>query len=219
MDLDEHRKPLETTMLLDGPGSLTDTCWSPDGERLLIRSDGADGISTILELDLDTGAVRPFLENASNPRWSPDGRDLAFVSFRPDAPGNADIFVAEADGSHVRPVIDTGGDDFFPDWSPDGRWIAFTSESHRGDNDVFVARADGSEVRNLTAGSPGQDSSAGWTPQGQILFLSDRSELGGTFLYFMDRDGSDVGCRSSSEGGAAARTCRRSLARYGDRSG
>lgn len=192
MRLDTDLRRTTSRLLADGPGSLTDTCWSPDGKRLLIRSDGVEGISAIYELDLDTGKMRRFLENASNPEWSPDGRRQVFVSFRRDDPGDADIFVADADGNDARPVIDTGGDDFFPVWSPDGRWLAFTSRTERGDKDVFVARAAGGGVRNLTADSRDEDETLGWTPTGQILFLSDRAQMGGTFLYFMQRDGSNV---------------------------
>lgn len=192
MELDADQRPATVRLLADGPGSLSDTCWSPDGERLLVRSDDASGVSTIFELDVDSGSMRRFLENASNPQWSPDGRRLAFVGYRRDAPGNADIFVADATGGDAQPVIDTGDDDYFPAWSPDGRWLAFTSAAHGGDRDVYVARADGVDVRNLTADVPAQDVSGGWSPRGQILFLSDRADLGGTFLYFMERDGSDV---------------------------
>jgi Tol biopolymer transport system component len=192
MDLDDDLRPAGTRLLLDGPGSLSDSCWSPDGRRLLIRSEAEGSEPTIFELDVRTGALRPFLRNAINPQWSPDGRRLLYVSFQADDPSDADIFSADGEGRHRRLLIDTGYDDFFPAYSPDGRWIAFTSEGAEGDDDVFVARVDGTGVRNLTPDSSADDASEDWTPRGQILFLSDRSGTGGTFLYFMERDGSNV---------------------------
>ena len=47
------------------------------------------------------------------PRWSPDGRHLAFASNRT---GNFDIYTMDADGSHVRRLT-RGGNSFSPAWS------------------------------------------------------------------------------------------------------
>jgi WD40-like Beta Propeller Repeat len=191
MKLDGSR-PVSDDLLLAGPGDLTDTSWSPDGRRLLVRS-GIEGEGArIYLLELATGSLRQFIDNASNPEWSPDGSRVVFVSYRREAPGNADIFVADTDGSELHAIVDTGADDYYPTWSPDGTSIAFTSKAHEGDQDVFVVDVSGGRLRNLTAGSPDSDETFGWTPGGQILFLSDRSRTGGTFLYFMGPDGSNV---------------------------
>lgn len=191
MRLDGTR-PVSDDLLLAGPGDLTDTSWSPDGRRLLVRSGIQGEGARIFLFDLATGSLQRLVDNASNPGWSPDGSRVVFASYRREAPGNADIFVADADGSELRPIVDTGADDYFPSWSPDGSMIAFTSRAGGGDQDVFVVDVSGGRLRNLTAGSPYSDETFGWTPGGQILFLSDRSRTGGTFLYFMGPDGSDV---------------------------
>jgi Tol biopolymer transport system component len=191
MELDGTRQ-VSNDLLLAGPGDLTDTSWSPDGTRLLVRS-GVEGEgSRIYLLELATGSLQPILDNASNPEWSPDGSRVVYVGYRREAPGNADIFVAGADGSEPQAVVDTGNDDYFPSWSPEGGEIAFTSRVDGGDQDVFVVDVSGGHLRNLTADSPDSEETYGWTPGGRILFLSDRSRTGGTFMYFMDPDGSDV---------------------------
>ena len=69
-----------------------------------------------------------------SPRWSPDGRRVAFTSSRP-APGQSE---AKSSTLHVRPVV--GGGETITlatspegisdlEWSPDGRWLAYASRA------------------------------------------------------------------------------------------
>ncbi|HEY0048178.1 MAG TPA: S9 family peptidase [Pyrinomonadaceae bacterium] len=57
----------------------------------------------------------------SSPRWSPDGKKIAFTT-------GGQIWIMDADGDDRRQItkISTGAG--APVWSPDGRWIAFVSE-------------------------------------------------------------------------------------------
>jgi Tol biopolymer transport system component len=191
MTLDERKRPARTTLLLDGPGNLSETSWSPDGSELLVRSD-TEGEGDLYRYEVATRRLRPLLKDAFNPAWSPDGRHIAYAGFRPGDPFDADLFVVDADGSDRRLVVDTGFDDVFPVWSPDGNRLAFASEVHDGDLDVFVVGVDGSGLRILTADNDGYDEPLLWGPRGDILFLSDRAGIGGVFGYLMDPDGSNV---------------------------
>jgi len=65
----------------------------------------------------------------SDPQWSPDGRQIAFVSDRhpnPDLSWRSDIYVVDVRGGAVRQVSPGRGRQAWggPAWSPDGRWIA-----------------------------------------------------------------------------------------------
>jgi dipeptidyl aminopeptidase/acylaminoacyl peptidase len=65
----------------------------------------------------------------SDPQWSPDGRQVAFVSDRhpnPDLGWRSDVYVADARTGAVRQVSPGRGRQAWgsPAWSPDGRWIA-----------------------------------------------------------------------------------------------
>jgi Tol biopolymer transport system component len=191
MTLDDQGRPVGSELLLDGPGNLSETSWSPDGSELLVRSDTEDE-GTLYRYVFATEELQPFLRNAFNPAWSPDGRQVAFAGTDPDDPANVDVFVADADGSRRRLVVDTGYDDFFPVWSPQGDRLAFASEFHGGDLDVFVVGLDGSRLTILTADHDGYDEPIMWTPERDILFISDRAEIGGVFGYLMEPDGSNV---------------------------
>lgn len=191
MTLGADHRPSSTRLLLDGPDNLSETSWAPDGRSILVRSD-VEGAADLYRYDVDDANLEPFLEGAFNAMWSPDGEAIAFAAFSPDQPGDADIFVADAEGRHRRLVVDTGFDDASPVWSPDGRRLAFASEVQGGDLDVFVVNIDGSGLRILTPDHDGYDEPFLWGPRGDILFLSDRNDIGGVFGYLMDPDGSNV---------------------------
>lgn len=64
--------------------------------------------------------------SASHPRWSPNGRTLAFLSDRKKP--LSQIYLLPADGGEARPLTqltEEGSIGTFS-WSPNGRWIAFT---------------------------------------------------------------------------------------------
>jgi len=60
-------------------------------------------------------------DNAS-PRWSPDGREIAFVSNRGD---HSFVVIYDLGGDNVRYLSPSATRDISPRWSPDGRQIAF----------------------------------------------------------------------------------------------
>jgi tricorn protease len=58
------------------------------------------------------------------PRWSPDGKFIAFTSTRT---GNADIFLVPAEGGEARQVTFNSAADWVNDWSADGKKLLFYS--------------------------------------------------------------------------------------------
>jgi len=59
---------------------------------------------------------------AVQPKWSPDGKHIAFVSQRE---GHSFVAVYDFDGSSIRYLAPSVDKDSMPRWSPDGKWIAF----------------------------------------------------------------------------------------------
>jgi dipeptidyl aminopeptidase/acylaminoacyl peptidase len=93
----------------------------------------------------------------ARPRWSPDGKRIAFEASHFDGSGysgRSGIFVMDADGSGGRLVAHPSGSapiNFsHPTWSPDGREIAFSTDDQEGE--VYAMPVDGSRAaqRRLT---------------------------------------------------------------------
>jgi TolB protein len=121
-----------------------------------------------------------------NPSWSPDGRALAYTTFRP----NPDVFVSLIYQGVLQNPTKGVGTNYLPVFSPDGKQIAFMS-GRDGNPEIYAMNVDGSNLRRLTNNQAG-DSSPTWSPSGaQIAFTSDRS--GKAQVYVMNSaDGSGV---------------------------
>lgn len=90
-------------------------------------------------------------------------------------PSASQIFIANADGSNERKLIDSGTLDYNASFSADGQWIVFTSERDGlGNSNVYRARVDGSQVERLTDG-PAVEDAAALSPDGRkVAFVSTR---------------------------------------------
>jgi TolB protein len=123
------------------------------------------------------------------PAWRPDGRAIAYVSYRQGSPR---IYLARIfEGQSVANLTGEKGDSqaFAPAFSADGSALAFASD-RAGNMDVWVSRADGSNPRRLTT-TQASDTAPCWSPTGQELaFTSNRA--GTPQIWMMDSEGLNV---------------------------
>jgi TolB protein len=120
------------------------------------------------------------------PAWRPDGRALAYVSYRQGGPS---VFVAHIFEGRSDNLTRNEGQAFAPSFSPDGRRIAYASNKS-GNLDIWVANSDGTGAHRLTTW-PGSETAPTWSPTGQeIAFTSDRA--GSPQIYQMDSEGLNV---------------------------
>src|SRR3954468_12474951 len=157
-----------------------------DGERISGTVENR-GVKEIYIADYDGESQRRVTTQRSlniNSAWSPDGRSIAYTSYRRGPPT---IFVSNIyQGTLEEPTKGAAGQAFLPAWSPDGTRIAFTS-TRDGNSEIYVVNRDGSNVRRLT-NSPSIDSTPTWSPSGtQVAFTSDRT--GTPQIYIVGADG------------------------------
>lgn len=181
-----------------------------------------EGTSTSLWLiDLTGGPPRqltPEGGNNSAPAWSPDGKQIAFLS---DRSGVKQVFLLPTDGGEARQFTDLPqGVAGPPAWSPDGEMIAFTASARAAPRDptapyrvtrfvyrfdgigylddaghnIFVQSAhDGGGARQLTDDRH-YDRTLRWAPDGRALlylasFDPERGDLFSAKLRCVDLDG------------------------------
>lgn len=121
-----------------------------------------------------------------SPRFSPDGKLLAYTSYRD---GNPDLYLLNLETGRRDKVSALPGLNISPAWSPDGRWLALSLSKDGGTN-VYLMRRMGRGLRRLTNGI-GISVSASFSPNGrQIAFTSDRG--GSPQIYVIDIEGTNL---------------------------
>lgn len=151
--------------------------WSPDGTYLISNHSGAiykltlkaDGTATPQKL-----AIPATYACNNDKALSPSGRQLAF-SATPAGGKGSEVFVADADGTHIRQVTHEAPS-YFHGWSPDGKTLAFVAQrGGSGQFDIYsIPVAGGTETRLTT--DVHHDDGPDYSPDGKWIYInSDRS--------------------------------------------
>jgi Tol biopolymer transport system component len=166
--------------------------WSPDGKYLLVAAYCKDSDRNDLQerwrlVVLDSDGKNPRIVSTNlwdhaDPNWSPDGKQIVYVSY-PDATktnnnNNFEIYVANLDETNweLKNITRLTNDNdycFDPEWSPDGKWIAYSRGRYLltpWKIDLYKIAPDGTnETRILSdARSNGVPS---WTPDSKRLYF------------------------------------------------
>ena len=206
--------PMTPDMVYELSG-VADPALSPDGRRMAYasswveRTENGDArtISRLMLMDLETGQTREFTQGIADtgPRFSPDGKSLAFL--RSPGEGPRQVWVMDASGGEARPVTSSpkGVADFA--WSPDGERLVYCADVEppagagesgggpkvtvvnrvryrydsmgwRGNahHHLFVVNVGGGDPVQITDGD-WDDFSPVWSPDGsKIAFISGRRD-------------------------------------------
>lgn len=105
------------------------------------------------------------------PLWSPDGKQLAFVSQRT---GGGDIYVLDIASSNLRRLTFNDALDSLDAWSPDSQWIYFHSSRPVQLTDIYRVRASGGTPLEVSSDMMMTEFFAAPSPDGQHLAFSAR---------------------------------------------
>ncbi len=161
---------------------------SPDGKTLVF-----DLLGDLYTLPIAGGEASPLTSSIAweqQPRWSPDGQRIAFVS---DAGGGDNVWVMDADGSGARAV---SKEDFRlpnnPVWHPSGEYLLarkhFTGTRSGGSGEIWLWHVDGGKGVQLNE-KPNWQKDLGEpaiSPDGRYLYYSTDATPGRVFEYNKD---------------------------------
>jgi TolB protein len=147
---------------------------------------GSGGRKEIYVMDYDGhDSYRLTFDNsiALSPEWSPDGKKIAFTSYKDR---NPDVYIADLERKSYIRASGYIGLNTTPSFSPDGKMLALTL-SKDGNPEVYLLDLATGKPTRITYGSS-VDTSPTWSPNGrEIAFVSDRS--GSPQIYIVDREG------------------------------
>jgi Tol biopolymer transport system component len=139
--------------------------WSPDGKQIVYRYWTSAGPGGLKIVDVATSKTRTLTDKYDTiPTWSPKGDQIVFMRYEKDErwePLEFDIWSIRPDGTGLKRLTFSEGNDAHPYFTPDGRIL--WSSSHFGYKDeaalttqpqpyaeLFIMNADGSNQRPLT---------------------------------------------------------------------
>ncbi len=198
-----------TTPLVTDKAEEENPFFSPDGQMITFTSTAADHrdvdynqkLRDIYIMDLNTKTTTNLTTNGSNdwrPRYSPDGKYIAFVSERNDLRDVpfvdlfSDVFIMENDGRFQLKLTDTQSHNGSPcvlAGSTEQKGTIYFDSDRSGYYAIYAMNMKGQDVRQITFNDGVNDVSPAVSANGEkIVFFSDRD--GNYDIFMMNNDGS-----------------------------
>ncbi len=167
--------------------------WSPDSRHILVIRGRSDGTYQLALISVAEGSVRALKtfdwRYPHSPRFSPDGRYIAY-GFPPkeDSP-DRHVFVLAVDGSRETALIEHPVHDYALEWSPDGSRVLFVSDRTGTFSLWSIPVRDGKPQGSpeLVKQDIGRVTSMGFTSKGSLYFYN-RTPSGMSDVYVAKLD-------------------------------
>jgi Tol biopolymer transport system component len=142
--------------------------------------------AALFTLRPDGRTLQIAISNASDPRWSPDGRELIFN--RLTSRDFSELWRSNANGSGLRRLT-SGHWDSEADWSPDGKQLVFvrtgSAATPAARSTIWTIRRDGTGQRLLLRARMGDARDPEWSPDGRRIVFA----AGGDRIYQIGTNG------------------------------
>lgn len=170
------------------PGMNTGIAFSPDGVYAALTW-APESASDIYLVSSVTGEIVARLTDSksinTSPAWSPDSRQIAFVS---DRLGFPQIFIMNSDGTDEQPLCLPGAYNTGPDWSPDGSTIIYQSRGKGSRFSIWAYDIHTGTSKQLSRDGYNNEEPS-FSPDGRsIVYTSSRG--GRKLLFVMNSNGS-----------------------------
>jgi len=148
---------------------------SPDGRKAVATVRHPAGGSDLWTYDLARGLGTRFTfgeTHALAPRWSPDGRQVAYID------GNGALYVKASDGATpARKVFSVPGGSMFPtSWSRDGARIIYATQSAKTNSDLWILPMIGEAKPTPFLTTTANEENGTFSPDGRwVAYTSDES--------------------------------------------
>jgi imidazolonepropionase-like amidohydrolase/Tol biopolymer transport system component len=191
-DVSAHHGPGRDVPIDTREGTWMSLDVSPDGGEIAF-----DLLGDIYTIPIGGGEAHALTSGNAwdmQPRFSPDGKEIAFTS---DRGGGDNIWVMDRNGSNLRPVTHEKYRLLNqPAWSPDGAFIVarkhFTGTRSLGAGEMWLYHRSGDTdgVQMTKARTKEKDSNEpAFSPDGRYLYFSDDTTPGEAFQYSRDPNG------------------------------
>jgi Tol biopolymer transport system component len=156
---------------------------SPDGKTIAFEL-----VGDIYTLPIEGGTAKlidPGMAFDSQPKFSPDGKWIAFLS---DREGSENIWIMHPDGSGVKQVSKDPNSEFVsPSWSPDGNYIFVSKAAFGiGSSEVWMYHINGGSGVQITKSKPTPTTKRADRPNAMGVVASPD----GKYLYYATKLGS-----------------------------
>jgi TolB protein len=163
--------------------------WSPDADRIAFTCYPTAGAILSAQICMYSNVTGKLLSwphyrgTNSAPAWAPDGTKIMFMS---SMNGNPELFMADADGGHLKRITFSVGASTSAVFNPKtGQQVAFVSD-RGGTPQIYTMDSDGGDVQKVSLADKGYVIDPAWSPNGQLLAFSWQRPSGNYDLYVMD---------------------------------